>query len=198
MKKKNIVGLIMGIGIAFGFLTGCFNDGIEGRAENPNQSASSEEIERLPEDQKESELDKMLAEHRKYRKENKYEQNGSLVSIGMSNTNIPDKANNKPSFESKELEDIFEVINKYLKEEKGMKEDKNGEIEEANISEAIDPRINAIYDEDDKGVAKGFKNENIFVGEYEDKDGSYKYLVLVRNSNGDKWKIIHDGTSYKK
>ena len=140
----------------------------------------------------------MLAEHRKYRKENKYEQNGSLVSIGMSNTNIPDKASNKPSFESKELEDIFEAMNKYLKEEKGMKEDKNGEIEEANISEAIDPRINAIYDEDDKGVAKGFKNEDIFVGEYEDKDGSYKYLVLVRNSNGDKWKVIHDGTSYKK
>ncbi len=62
----------------------------------------------------------------------------------------------------------------------------------------MNPRILAIYNDEDKGVATGYTNENIRVFEYETEgDDSFSYLFLVRYSKELPWKIIHHGTSYK-
>ena len=59
----------------------------------------------------------------------------------------------------------------------------------------VDPRIWEIYEAEDKGVAEGYETENIFVCEYCD-NGSWKYLILVREGKGSAWEVIHNGSSY--
>ncbi len=61
----------------------------------------------------------------------------------------------------------------------------------------IDPRVLAIYDDEDKGVAAGYDSSNIFVCEYCNEDGVWQYLILVRDGKGSAWSVIHDGSSYK-
>lgn len=61
----------------------------------------------------------------------------------------------------------------------------------------IDPRVLAIYDEEDKGVAAGYDSSNIFVCEYCNEDGVWQYLILVRDGKGSAWSVIHDRSSYK-
>lgn len=61
----------------------------------------------------------------------------------------------------------------------------------------IDPRVLAIYDDEDKGVAAGYDSSNIFVCEYCNGDGVWQYLILVRDGKGSAWNVIHDGSSYK-
>ena len=61
----------------------------------------------------------------------------------------------------------------------------------------IDPRILNIYEDEDKGVAAGYDNNNIFVCEYCNEDGVWQYLILVREGKGSEWNVIHNGSSYK-
>ena len=61
----------------------------------------------------------------------------------------------------------------------------------------IDPRVLAIYDDEDKGVAAGYDSSNIFVCEYCNGDGEWQYLILVRDGKGSAWSVLHDGSSYK-
>ncbi len=61
----------------------------------------------------------------------------------------------------------------------------------------IDPRVLAIYDDEDKGVAAAYDNSNIFVCEYCNGDGVWQYLILVRDGKGSAWSVLHDGSSYK-
>lgn len=61
----------------------------------------------------------------------------------------------------------------------------------------IDPRVLAIYDDEDKGVAAGYDSSNIFVCEYCNGDGVWQYLILVRDGKGSAWSVIHNGSSYK-
>ena len=71
-------------------------------------------------------------------------------------------------------------------------------LDENSVWECIDPRVLKIYEDPDKGVAKGYKNENIWVGEYKEKNGTWKYIIAVRKAKGEPWKVIHHGDSYKK
>ena len=61
----------------------------------------------------------------------------------------------------------------------------------------IDPRVLAIYDDEEKGVAAGYDSSDIFVCEYCNGDGVWQYLILVRDGKGSAWSVIHDGSSYK-
>ena len=56
--------------------------------------------------------------------------------------------------------------------------------------------MNTIYDDEDKGVATGYENENILLQEYE-ANNKYRYIILVRESKSAPWEVIHEGTSYK-
>lgn len=111
-----------------------------------------------------------------------------VVSSGI---DLPGYNKEPNNFSTEELEDIFETIFQYLGK-KGIETEGN-----ATISSCYDPRMNKIYEDKDKGVAKGYKNKDIFIAEYETKNqGEYSYLIVVREKNG-KWYVLHDGKSYK-
>ena len=59
----------------------------------------------------------------------------------------------------------------------------------------VDPRIWEIYSAEDKGVASGYEPENIYLREYCD-NGTWQYLILVRDGKGSAWEVIHHGSSY--
>lgn len=156
-------------------------------------------IDRLPEDQRDTEIDKALAIIRKARKDSVTVKDGSTTIISDNGSNLPGQSENIPDFSDEPMENwkqLSEVTHDYIKNE--LKIPKRP-IYEYDTSICIDPRINEIYDVDDKGVASGYDNENIMTYEYEtEKDDIYSYLILVRDSKDSPWKIIHDGNSYKK
>ncbi|MGL4452670.1 MAG: hypothetical protein ACRCTZ_16000 [Sarcina sp.] len=192
MKKRSLIIMVGIITIFTGSLVGC-GGGIS--RNDVKETADLDEIERLPEDQKESELDKTLAEHRKFRKENKSEKNGSSSMMSMSTMSIPSYPKNVPSFEDENLEDMYQVAIDYLIEEKGFTKDENDYIKE-DFAQCIDPRIMELYDNEDKGLLSGYNNENIFVIEYE-IEGRYEFLFLVRKNKNEEWHVKYEGTSYK-
>lgn len=183
----------MGLSLSVFSLVSCGN-----RAYDTNLNIGNDEIERLPEDQKESELDKLLVEMRNFRKKNLKVENGSMSSISKVDTTLPGQTKNRPSFEGEELEEIYNVVYEYLADKFKIDLKDSEKIDKFNCEQSIDPRVNAIYDDKDKGVAEGYENENIYVAEYEEKQGTYKFLILVRNSETGSWKLIHDGDGYKK
>lgn len=185
--NKKIILIIMFMGLIF-------SNGCNSRSSDINGNISNDELERLPEDQRESELDKQLAEKRKFRKEGYKVESGSMTSISETDSDLSGQTSNRPDF-SKDGEEIFKIAENYIKNElKIPPTDKYG----YDIAFSIDPRINVIYDDENKGVAKGYENENIRIMEYEEKENIYKYLILVRETKDSMWKIIHNGTSYKK
>ncbi|MGL5695002.1 MAG: hypothetical protein ACRCXA_13050 [Peptostreptococcaceae bacterium] len=161
-------------------------------------SVDGEVIDRLPEDQKDTEIDKALAEIRKARKKSITIKDGSMTVISDNGIRLPGQSENIPDF-SKEDYKSFEqgasVILDYIENELKIPKREYG----YDTSICIDPRMNAIYDDEDKGVASGYENENIMIEEYESEvDDVYSYLILVRDSKTSPWKIIYDGNSYKK
>ena len=189
MKITKVLVIIMVAVIGMTLFTGCSS-----RKDNLN-TMDMGEVERLPEAQKDSELDKTLAEMRKYRTDSyKVEVGGGSTAFSMTDDLIPGQTKNRPDFSDFTTEEFWEFIYDYLKNEVEVLERKYG----YDIAQCIDPRMNAIYDEADKGVAAGYGNENILLLEYEtSEDGVYSYLVLVRESKESSWEVIHDGLSYK-
>ena len=54
-----------------------------------------------------------------------------------------------------------------------------------------------LYGNEEKGVADGYEDDNIFVAEYAGVDGEWNYLILVREGKGSEWKVVGDGKDYK-
>lgn len=154
---------------------------------------SLEETDRLPEDQRNRELDKALAKMRKDYKKSNVIKNGTMFSSSDDGSRLPGQSENIPDIDLDMK--FFEFVENYLENELKIPEDtKRGYI----MQRAKDPRMNAIYDDDDKGVAKGYDNENIVIMEYEtEKEGVYSNLIIVRKSKNDPWMVIHNGNSYK-
>ncbi len=94
---------------------------------------------------------------------------------------------NEPEFDSRELTLAFKAARIYVEETLHL---------EGDIWNCADPRMNAIYEDEDKGVANGYENDNIFLGEYEDH-GKWQYLILVREGKGSDWTVLYHGSSYK-
>lgn len=94
-------------------------------------------------------------------------------------------------FDSRETAKAYETSENYIKETLGIQT-------ETKVAAymCVDPRMYKIYEDEDKGVAEGYKNDNIFITEYYDGD-LWQYLILVRDSKDDPWKVIHHGSSYK-
>ncbi len=189
MRKIKIVILITLI-----VFTGCNqndNDNPEYVLEIPDNSEEDVvyEVEESSDDVK-TDLDLLLAE---IRYNNKSASNSEVLLT--SNKEIEGESKNKPEFEYNDYINIFTEVRRYLKEELKISEPDGRYY---YIAECIDPRMSAIYDDEDKGVANGYINQNIFIAEYETKkENEYSYLVLVRENSDSEWKIIHDGKSYK-
>ncbi|MGL5379343.1 hypothetical protein [Clostridium sp.] len=196
MNKKFLVGILITTLVAT-VITGCSNGknilGSDGR-ENIN-SMDINEVERLPESQKETELDKILAARRKFAKENtKVDVGGGTSAISMRDDDIPGQTENRPDFINELDTDFFEFVANYLKTELNIPEPKLGYY----INQCMDPRMNRIYEDSDKGVAAGYENENIILMEYETEESDvYSYLVIVRNNKESDWKVIYNGLNYK-
>lgn len=191
MKKSKIL-IITGLVI----VGSIFNVGCSSRNGSVN-NVSGDVIDRLPEDQKDVEIDKALAKIRKSRKESVTVKDGMVTVISNNGMELPGQSKNIPNLNAdiKEIEKRVKLVYNYLENE--LKIPKRG-IYEYDTSTCIDPRMNAIYDDEDKGVAKGYENKNIYIEEYETaEEDVYSYLILVRDSKDSDWRIIHDGNSYK-
>ncbi len=94
---------------------------------------------------------------------------------------------NEPIYDSMELNKAFETASDYVEETLKL---------ESEAWECVDPRMLAIYEDEDKGVANGYDVNNIFLAEYEDH-GKWQYLILVREGKGSDWKVLYHGSSYK-
>ncbi len=192
-KLKSIVLVILSL-----FVVGCGNmDSGIGRSEDLDQGTGIS-VDKLPEDQQDSELNKTLAEMRTYRKENVTVENGSATTFAMNDSQITGQTENRPDFSSEPKELTYariEVMHNYVENVVDVQE---REGYGWDIAQCIDPRMNAIYDDEEKGVADGYANENIYVAEYETvKDNVYSYFIMVRENQNSEWKVIYDGLSYK-
>lgn len=187
-KKVMVIGAVL---MSLTFSVGCSS-----RSEDIN-SVDGDSIHRLPEDQRDTEIDKELARIRKERKESFTSSGGFSSVVTATGHDLPGQSKNMPDFSQESYESEMQrakAIADYIKNELKVPEKEYG----YNQSSCDDPRMNAIYDDEDKGVAKGYENENISIEEFEtEKDDVYSYLILGRDSKDSPWKVIHHGNSYK-
>lgn len=141
------------------------------------------------------ELEKKLAAYREARENAKPISLGNGVTMGGSVSEekygISYDASILETFDSREIAEAYGTANNYVENTLGIS------VETRNTTyHCVDPRIWAIYSAEDKGVANGYEPENIYVVEYCD-NGTWQYLILVREGKGSAWEVIHYGSSYK-
>ena len=159
------------------------------------QADFSQNEEDMTQGQTDAELEEELKQYRQEREDTIQESNG-LLEIGS-----PDESNYSfdlsksyyiSQFDTREMTEAYAAARIYVTDSLG--------IEPATkmvTYMCIDPRIWNIYEDEDKGVAAGYDNNNIFVCEYCNEDGVWQYLILVREGKGSEWSVIHNGSSYK-
>ena len=159
------------------------------------QADFSQNEEDMTQGQTDAELEEELKQYRQEREDTIQESNG-LLEIGS-----PDESNYSfdlsksyyiSQFDTREITEAYAAARIYVTDSLG--------IEPATkmvTYMCIDPRIWNIYEDEDKGVAAGYDNNNIFVCEYCNEDGVWQYLILVREGKGSEWSVIHNGISYK-
>ncbi len=140
------------------------------------------------------ELEEKLAAYREARENAKPISLGNGVTMGGSVSEeeygISYDASILETFDSREIAEAYGTANSYVEGTLGIS------VETRNTTyHCVDPRIWAIYSAEDKGVANGYDPENIYVVEYCD-NGTWQYLILVREGKGSAWKVIHHGSSY--
>lgn len=146
--------------------------------------------------QSDAELEEELGRYRKEREE-LIQEAGGLVEGGT-----PDEksysfdlsgALYESQFDTKELTEAYAAARIYVTDTLGIEPPTK-----MTVYMCIDPRILAIYTDEDKGVAAGYDNSNIFVCEYCDESGVWQYLILTREKKGSAWNVIYNGDRYKK
>ncbi len=103
------------------------------------------------------------------------------------NYGVGDSSGYTSRFDSKELNEAFRAASAYVEGTLNL---------ESGVWACIDPRMIAIYEDEDKGVASGYDADNIFLCEYND-NGNWQYLILVREGKGSDWEVLYHGSSYK-
>lgn len=96
-------------------------------------------------------------------------------------------------FDTKEMTQAYAAAKIYVTDILGIKPNTK-----MTTYMCIDPKMLAIYEDEDKGVAAGYDNNNIFLCEYCNEEDVWQYLILVRDSKDSPWNVIHNGNSYKK
>ena len=176
------------------FSTGNDN-AVQNKTDDNTQPAFSKNDEDMTQQQTDTELEEELKKYRQEREDEIQESNG-LVEGGS-----PDeekysfdlsKSYYTSQFDTREVTEAYAAARIYVTDSLGIKP-----ITKMVTYMCIDPRILNIYDAEDKGVAAGYDNNNIFVCEYCKEEGVWQYLILVREGRGSEWNVIHNGTSYK-
>ena len=174
-------------------------DGAEnqGDAENSAQDEAGDQSQTSDDPdgvQTNTELEEELAKYRQEREDN-IQEVGGLVEGGS-----PDESNytfdmsgiGLGQFDTRETTEGFAAARIYVTDTLGIKPSTKMEV-----YMCVDPRVLAIYEDEDKGVAAGYDNSNIFVCEYCGEGNVWQYLILVRDGKGSQWMVIHNGSSYK-
>ena len=143
-------------------------------------------------EQEYTELDEMLAQYRQERREsNEKMSDGTILVVEPSQDSYDIDLSGyeymNSLFDTREKTEAFDAAIEYLKTTYGIEK----------VNSCVDPRIYEIYGKEDKGVADGYEDSNIFVAEYENSDGEWNYLILVREGKGAEWKVIGDGKDYR-
>lgn len=100
---------------------------------------------------------------------------------------VGDSSSYTSRFDSRELNEAFKAAGAYVKGTLNL---------DGDVWACIDPRMIAIYEDEDKGVASGYDADNIFLCEY-NNNGNWQYLILVREGKGSGWEVLYHGDSYK-
>ena len=95
------------------------------------------------------------------------------------------------SFEYQEMAAAYEAARLYVTKTLGICPPTKCEV-----YMCMDPKMAEIYRDEDKGVAKGYENENIFLSEFCGEDHNWQCLVLVREGKGQPWRVIYCGNDY--
>ena len=97
-----------------------------------------------------------------------------------------------PQFDTKEMGEAYAASESYIKDVLAIQPPTKN-----IVYMCVDPRMAAIYEDNDKGVAAGYANDQIYITEYCDGDGVWQYLILARDGKEAPWQVIHNGRSYK-
>ena len=147
------------------------------------------------EDVADPELEEQLARYRQEREDMIQEANG-LVEGGS-----PDEAHYtfdlsgtsySGQFDTRETTEAYAAARIYVTDTLGITPGTK-----QIVYMCVDPRVLKIYEDEDKGVADGYDNSNIFVCEYCSEEDVWQYLILVRDGKGSQWNVIHSGSGYK-
>ncbi len=211
MRKKHIKLMAAGM-LVLAFMAGCgsngnaMNEGINGTAfEDAGDSgydAAEQESQNdaKPEENKNSllqlldnvsaeDIEKELAAYRAEREKLQWSKGGYDYAVepnGNYKYGVGFR-DNEPEFDSRELNLAYKAAQAYVEETLKL---------ESEAQECVDPRMIAIYEDEDKGVANGYDADNIFLCEYNDH-GKWQYLILVREKKGSDWNVLYHGSSYK-
>lgn len=152
-----------------------------------------------PEHDKEEQTDSEQEELKNYRQERE----DAIIEVnGLVEGGSPDEDNYSfdmsgldyaGQFDTKEMTQAYAAAKIYVTDTLGIKPNTK-----MTTYMCIDPKMLAIYEDEDKGVAAGYDNNNIFLCEYCNEDGVWQYLILVRDGKDSPWNVIHNGNSYKK
>lgn len=165
-------------------------ESIQGETDNSSLPSDS-----YASDQADTELEEQLERYRQEREDTIQEANGlveggspdeSSFTFDLSGTSYSGQ------FDTRETTEGYAAARVYVTDTLGIKPGTK-----QVVYMCVDPRVLAIYDDEDKGVAAGYDNSNIFVCEYCGEDNVWQYLILVRDGKGSQWKVIHNGRSYK-
>ena len=96
-----------------------------------------------------------------------------------------------PRFEFQEMSEAYEAAEIYVTQTLGIQPPTK-----CGVYICMDPDMAEIYRDEDKGVAKGYENENIFLSEFCGEDHNWQCLVLVREGKGQPWRVIYCGNDY--
>ena len=195
---KNIkYNLILGLMASICVMVGCDAIGDHVSRAPVVDDITPDVADRLPEEQRDIVLDEALAELRSQRISETYA-DGLSMAMSPNGLDLPGQSQNIPHFDFEysetELGPIVEMIYDYL-QKLGVPEPEEGY--DSIVWNCIDPRMNAIYDDEDKGVAAGYDNENIYLQEFYWEGEGWRYLILVRDSEESPWQVLHEGLSYK-
>lgn len=193
MRKKYVKLMAAGL-LILAFVTGC-GPNPEQPEENKNSqpqtqaTASAEDIKKELAAASAEDIEEELAAYRAEREK-------MVSSIGnYTLAGLPNEENYKygigeiytGEFDSRELNEAYKAANAYVEGTLHL---------ESEVWACVDPRMTAIYEDENKGVADGYDADNIFLCEYEDH-GKWQYLILVREKKGSDWNVLYHGSSYK-
>ncbi len=192
-NKKLFTAMVVGA-MALG-LAGCANESGKGQGGSQVQAPSPENDKGAVAGQEDGNLEEELKNYRQEREDMIQEANGLVEGGSPKEDNYSFDMSGSfytSRFDTRETTQAYAAARVYVTDTLGIKPSTK-----MVAYMCMDPRVLAIYDDQDKGVAAGYDSSDIFVCEYCNGDGVWQYLILVRDGKGSPWSVIHDGSSYK-